>query len=82
MTIVEIHSFYVATLVVDYQTVSKFTFIIMNKEYVTLHNYYMAEAKEESRVTQYIELNEAQCGQEGIGDVAMRNSDEKSPQKI
>lgn len=51
MTIVEIHSFYVATLVVDYQTVSKFTFIIMNKEYVTLHNYYMAEAKEESRVT-------------------------------
>lgn len=52
---------------------SKFTFIIMNKEYVTLHNYYMAEAKEESRVTQYIELNEAQCGQEGISDVAVRN---------
>lgn len=62
--------------------VSKFAFIIMNKEYLTLHRYYMAQAKEESRVTQYIEVNEARCGQEGGGDLVVRNSDEKSPQKI
>lgn len=53
----------------------------MNKEYLTLHHYYMARVKEESRMTQYVELNEVQCGQEGIGDVAMRNS-EKSTENL